>query len=582
MDLFGGMSGNPAQNCSFKACKCRDKDTQRVESIPLKQCSACGITAYCSKEAQKRDWARHKHVCSKLRPYKDFIMNHPDMKSSLDSISFEMPNIVEEYKKVYPSLHLFHYLFIETALQATRDMLKENLEMMSIENDPDPQNLLKRWMEVGPDLFDFISTADAGDVWKTKPYRLYSPPAPQQFRNTSFSCPTHIQNGKNIVDIGFVDFGIIFESVDSIDPAGEPVQVLAYDKDPFCIAKTLVMHEMILDESVQPRSVVEVWLSSLWSVKTFEAFKRAVRIIIDGKGASLDKSVRDILNFWRKQKKMTSKVALAYQEKAMINRLNSDFAMTTCSLESETDRVKFLRYSITKALYEDATTVIGSVVMNTEKESLGIKQAFECCFEAVPYRIHMVMERGGIFERSVTFFERNMSKYMNLIREKVILFSPKLSTLTSDNEAVLGEMKDAKPYLISWSNVVDYIKPEDFHRIAKKISCIETAHFLHFVNWTTRVYGADAMDLNINARLQMYAAGLQLCDYTTILSPGIRKGMPSHFRNLCGAVLGRKFINSFLQYFFDGEDVKCACFNGNEGTPLPQMFPLTRTNNVAQ
>ncbi|GFH59847.1 predicted protein [Chaetoceros tenuissimus] len=85
----------------------------------------------------------------------------------------------------------------------------------------------------------------------------------------------------------------------------------------------------------------------------------------------------------------------------------------------------------------------------------------------------------------------------------------------------------------------------------------------------------------MNARLQMYAAGLELCDISTFLFHGIRKGMPSHFRNLCGAVLGRKFINSFLKYFFDGEDVKCSCVNGNEGTPLPQMFPLARRNDVA-
>ena len=32
-----------------------------------------------------------------------------------------------------------------------------------------------------------------------------------------------------------------------------------------------------------------------------------------------------------------------------------------------------------------------------------------------------------------------------------------------------------------------------------------------------------------------------------------------HFRDICAVTLGRKYVNTFYQYFFEGQDVKAAC-----------------------
>ena len=80
-------------------------------------------------------------------------------------------------------------------------------------------------------------------------------------------------NGNTLVDIGFVDFGIVFDLVDSLDDGGNPLVVVGYDMSSFCVAKSMVMVEMMKDTEVSARSVVEVWLSSLWSTTTFQAFK---------------------------------------------------------------------------------------------------------------------------------------------------------------------------------------------------------------------------------------------------------------------------------------------------------------------
>ena len=71
--------------------------------------------------------------------------------------------------------------------------------------------------------------------------------------------PTILENGRSVVNIGFVDFGISFDSIGSIDSfdsigsidfKGEPVIVLGYDMDPFCVAKSMVMITMIKASAV--------------------------------------------------------------------------------------------------------------------------------------------------------------------------------------------------------------------------------------------------------------------------------------------------------------------------------------------
>jgi hypothetical protein len=56
------------------------------------------------------------------------------------------------------------------------------------------------------------------------------------------------------VDIGFVDFGIAFDSVDSIDETGEPLTVLGYEMEPHCIAKTKYKHDPFSPVTKLPRT----------------------------------------------------------------------------------------------------------------------------------------------------------------------------------------------------------------------------------------------------------------------------------------------------------------------------------------
>jgi hypothetical protein len=473
-------------------------------------------------------------------------------------------------------------MWVKGGLDTTKSMILSNLRNLS-GDDTNTQHFAKRWQEISPNLFEFLRTAEPGDIFRKKQYRPYNPGAPQQFRNTPMAEPTKLENGKTIVDIGFVDFGITFDSIDTLEPEGDPLIVVGFEAEPQCVAKSMIMIELMKDAQVMARSVVEVWLSSLWSKTTLQAFKKATRRLLDGI-TEMEPKVRSIIKFWNDAPKISLKAALDFQIKAIVEEGRTRFALVCCSLESETDRVSFLRYFLTKALYEDHTTTLGSIVMGRSNESIGVKQLFENCIEAAPSYIHHRFDsryRTGhsVMERTKLYFEEKIETYMNHIRNGTLVFTPKLGCVSFENKQLIDEIKEMQPYIISWSNVVDYFLPKNFHAIAKQMSGPDTVHFLHSCNWTTRVYGTDVFDIDMASRLHFYSAGLLLMESSHGMIEGFSRHSPYHFRDICTAMLGRMFIKKFLRYLFEGEHVNCGCFNGN--TPLKLMDPFARSVSTA-
>lgn len=568
--------------CSNPNCHSHNLSIVDQRKNDLKACAACGVVSYCSKECQKRDWGRHKKICISFRPVKVHVSKlQVTNRSVLNSMSLDLPSIADEYQRRFSpvGINMMHQMFSQGGLEATRDMVSNSIRNLMAEDD-DASNMLKRWQEISPMLDRFIQKAELGDVFKEKVYHPYSPGAPQQFRNTPLRDPTAFKHGTTVVDIGFVDFGISFDSVDSVHDNNDPITILGYDMDPFCVAKSIVMHKMMKDKTVTARSIVEVWLNSLWSKKTLGAFKRATKTIVCDNSENLPNEVKKIVKYWDNHKKMSSTTALNFQMQANLQQSNCNFAMKCCSLSSEQDRVEYLRYFLTKALYEDETTIVGSIVMNSVNEKIGVKQLFADCFELAPPRIHCesdpsFISNSTVVNRTKSYFINSMKKYMSFIRNGTLVFIPKLGLLSENNHSMISEIKAAKPYMISWSNVVDYVHPNSFHKIAKQVSCQETAHYFHSCNWSSRVMGTDIFDFARDGRIDIFSSGLAFIESSLLFHHGFTKQGTFHFRDVCSPILGRRFVHKFFQYFFQNETVNCSCFNGN--TPLKLMYPFARS-----
>lgn len=231
--------------------------------------------------------------------------------------------------------------------------------------------------------------------------------------------------------------------------------------------------------------------------------------------------------------------------------------------------------------------------MNTTSEDIGIMQHFGNCLEAVPTYIlttyHNNPEKKNentnnddgvsFFNMVRSFFEEKVSQFSHHLRNGTLYFTPKLGVISIDRDDLINEIKRTNPYLVSWSNICDYIDPKEFHAIARRISGPDTVHYLHSCNWAQRVYGTDIYDINQSVRLFYYCIGLLRIERSHSLLIGVRRQGVYHVRDICNTELARKYVKNYLRYFFRGQDVVCGCFNGN--TPLKMCSPFTRNIETA-
>lgn len=543
------------------ATNCNEKGTL--------SCGACQTQSYCCKDHQRLMWTKHKKICKLLALFDPTIKKQlkPAQKAALNRhLCPTLPALAVEYLRKYPSCSLMNghsNLFINGSLFATEKMITTNLqEMMSDKTEFDRTDMLKRWGEISSNLGEFLLIAKPGALFLKKPFTPYKT-RPQQFRNSPVLEPIILVNGTTVIEIGFVDFGITLEGIDSLKLDGEPLTVVGYEMEPMCVAKTLVMLEMMKMQTVAARSVVEVWVSSLWSETTYDAFRVALGSVLSvGKGGggvvggSAAPEIKAVLSYWQSLPKISAKTALDFQSQQVFRESDSKYAMHACNLASEEDRVDSIRYNFTKALYEDATTTVGSVVMNSESKAARVSQHFGSCIEAAPASVHnhngisqqgLTQDHPTLFVRLRMYFEKRIATYAAHVRRGSLVFTPKLGNVSLENDALIQEIKAKDPWIISWSNVNDYLEPSVFHTIGKRMSGRNTAHYLHSCNWTSLVFGTDPFDINEKVRLSFFAGGLMLLE--SLMLRGLTPQVVYHFRDICGVQLIRMYVFFFIYRF---------------------------------
>lgn len=513
------------------------------------------------------------------------------LKAALARLTLYVPPVHDEYmRRSFGGSPNDSFLVVTHIMEARNLVLRRSLNNVKDvfgSDVNDQQQLLWRWQELSPRLVEFLNGEPApGTVFREKQYVPFRPRGPQQFRNTPLPLEGMVKNGTTIVDIGFVDFGIVFDCLSSVSPQGQPITIDGVDAEPFCVAKAMVMYAMAKDPSNNPRSIVEVWLSSLWSAATSKAFSGAVKKVLRETAVDLDRKVMKILLFWKNHPRISRAKAERFQIGMALEGTDIRFCTRACGLAKERDRTDYVRYHFTKAIYEDESTNIGSPVLCTVDESIGIAQICENAFEAVPFHVFSwldadIEEDRSLMERVQYYFESQIRQYMTLVQADVIQFVPKLGTLAPENVALLQELAELKPFLVSWSNVIDYMPPDHFHSMARTISCEDTMHYFHSINWGTRTYGVDIYDIYQDSRMNIFSAGVAFWEQSRVmLSSNFEPQGPFHFRNVCSPVLARQFINAFLRYFFEGQDVNCGGFFDG-GSPLGLPNPLGRNDATA-
>lgn len=102
-------------------------------------------------------------------------------------------------------------------------------------------------------------------------------------------------------------------------------------------------------------------------------------------------------------------------------------------------------------------------------------------------------------------------------------------TVAPENKQLISKIANLQPYTMSWSNVIDYLKPTVFHEIARRCSphgdCI---HMAYSMNWSQEILGANIMDflspipgapdVDYERRAQVIKAGIDRSKQETGLS----------------------------------------------------------------
>lgn len=195
------------------------------------------------------------------------------------------------------------------------------------------------------------------------------------------------------------------------------------------------------------------------------------------------------------------------------------------------------------------------------KDFIGNLALNEKIFQAIDFvRLMKIrMKCSNIIEAAVKYLKEGISKLIRYICEKSLIIDIHFKLVSLENMSVIKEISSLNPWTISWSNICDYFKPEEFHLIARQCSGKDTVHFAYSMNWPYRVFGASVLDYRFNTK-----KGGELLDE---LIKGTSRGIETFYemydckalfnfppiidaRNLADFALFLRFKDLWTDYFF--------------------------------
>lgn len=226
--------------------------------------------------------------------------------------------------------------------------------------DQNETSLQKRW---GPAIlsekfYEWTRNAKNGDVLFIDPKNCrmkYLDKIMQTFSNNVYP-PLDVSLGSVHISIGFVDLSsLIYSNLVSVQTKSSsgcrPLQWIGYDLSAYCVAKTMVVAELMRTSTAEV--VLQVWYSSAWKQSTQDAFVDAIANIIRSK-ACTDDEVLSLLSYW-----VLNKVSLKKSRELWAISQSLSF-MNIANCKRQSDRMSLCSYGLSGELLGGD---IGSTVM---------------------------------------------------------------------------------------------------------------------------------------------------------------------------------------------------------------------------
>ena len=503
------------------------------------RCSRCNQKAYCGKECQKKDWREHKPNCHPLEIGNSYMKERIGDKlwcngndayiskeannkmeeeiSHLVTMNRQLANImvmavkgknldIELLDTRIPPFHnsftkwpiecnmpecklrlLAAYEFGRAAKQIYNSYITRGSESV------DPKHVLRR---LAGSSIEWFLKSEMGEI-NPEPYlNIYNPTCIHGFSNFQ-SIKENITNGSTIVSIGFVDLGILRESIYDNSLQVKPVIWIGYEASAYCVAKTASIIAMIQIGS-SADAILQVWYSSAWSSETLNYFESAVKWLLEGNSSLTGVShpdVQQILRIW-KFASIKKSVKLSHARSGWL-KLSTDYVLWRLigNFKQSADRDALCLYCITGQLLDAS---YGSVVMFAHPS---IKTDFQHVFQTISLEDLMTAKNNrakDITEAAITHLRKGIQQLIQKYKENRIIINLYLCAVEPSDVKTLASIAALDPYTITWSNVCDYYQPKEFHEMARKCSGSNTIHHAYSMNWAQQIKGTFAIDLMIS------------------------------------------------------------------------------------
>jgi hypothetical protein len=352
----------------------------------------------------------------------------------------------------------------------------------------------------GKKLEWYFSSPPIGSVYEGPERPAYHPSIAASFSN--FITPASHQrliSGRTHVAVGFVDLSLLLDCrlYDDVN-AERPLTLYGYDSSAYVVAKSLVIWDLMENCNLTegPSQVVQVWYSAVWTKRTTNAFLVAAKRLQARQPSILQPAVAVIIRHWAQSKGVGLKRTMSLRKKTTKNESShARYFQRKC------DWVEMLRYHLTGEFgLAGEPPCSGSIAMWDCPERTPPLQRNECVFNTIS--VQDVLESdawdGHYFRTAEKEKTVRVSKLMANVREGKVLISLRCAMVCSG--PVANEIASLNPHSISWSNVLDYFLPHQFHELAKACSTktsgttTATTHFGYSMNWPVSTFGSSIMD----------------------------------------------------------------------------------------
>mmetsp|Transcript_13818 Transcript_13818/g.20851 ORF Transcript_13818/g.20851 Transcript_13818/m.20851 type:complete len:1038 (+) Transcript_13818:37-3150(+) len=285
--------------------------------------------------------------------------------------------------------------------------------------------------------------------------------------------------------IGFVDLGCLMRASIQESKTGQPLRFIGYDTSAYCVALSLIVWEMI-KSSAPAESVCQVWCSAAWAKSTVKYFREALKTAIPQAKIDCSEEVIQLLKHWERSQGVSLSRA-----RELWCKYRTIASGSLAHFKRRKDRLSLGHYQLTGDCFVTDAKV-GSTVMWNCPEGCPPPANDQSIFTLVSLEeLAKEMKEGkNVMQAAMAIIKTWIEKLKKMAKEKMIVVELHQAAVQDRVSKIAAK----SPRTMSWSNILDYMDPNKFHKIAQGCSAENTTHFAYSMNWPTETFGVVPLD----------------------------------------------------------------------------------------